>query len=267
MSIFKRVSASFKNLSAESMSSSRSGGGSPQSVWEAYRAGDYQLALKKADSLARNTVDYHFLRGTMLYKLGSLEESITMLDQAATISGDDDRQLAKIYHALGLALRDKQMTEEAVLCLEEATKHHVHQGCHFRSMCTTLLMGGLRRAEALAKVQMAIRLDNGAQVSCPDSTDMNLCESVAVLAWATAANSKDEWEVGKLDREASALCDRMNKPVVAMVHYSFGRAYQELGKLNQSVPHFEKCAEAEPQGNYGRLAKAALESSTEAVSG
>ncbi len=267
VSIFQKVTSSFKTMSTgdklrngiESMSSSLGPSSSVDSVMLAFRMGDYQAALKRADGLPKTTHDYLFFRGSVLHKLGKLDDALMSLDRAAIMEGLNKKQMAHNYLALGMVLRDKGMTDEAVLCFEESMKHHPDQGSHFRAVSTAWLLGGIRPADAVQRAQVSVNLENRLQVSAPDSLDMSLCESVSVLAWAHAVNTKDEWEVGKLERECRALLDVTNKPAAGLVYFSFAKAYLALGKLAQSAESFEKAARAEPQGNYGRWSQEALE--------
>lgn len=267
VSIFQKVTSSFKTMSTgdklrngfDSMSSSLGPSSSVDSVMLAFRMGDYQAALKRADGLPKASHDYLFYRGSVLHKLGKLDEALLSLDRAAIMEGLNKKQMAQNYLGLGLVLRDKGMTDEAVLCFEESLKHQPDHGSFYRAMSTAWLLGGVRPADAVQKAQFSVNLENRLQVSSPDSLDMSLCESVSVLAWAHAANTKDEWEVGKLEREAKALLDVTNKPAAGLVYFSFGKAYLALGKLALSAESFEKAAKAEPQGNFGRWSKEAVE--------
>ena len=267
VSLFQKVTSSFKTMSTgdklrngfESMSSSLGPSSSADTVMLAFRMGDYEAALKRAEGLPKTSHDYLLYRGLVLHKLGKLDEALMSLDRAAIMEGLNKKQMAQNYLGLGLVLRDKGMTEEAVLCFEESLKHQPDHGSFYRAMSTALLLGGIRPADAVQKAQVSVNLENRLQVSSPDSLDMSLCESVSVLAWAHAANTKDEWEVGKLEREAKALLDVTNKPAAGMVYFSFGKAYLALDKLAQSAENFEKAARLEPQGNYGRWSSEALE--------
>ena len=267
VSLFQKVTSSFKTMSTgdklrngfESVTSSLGPSSSADSVIGAFRMGDYQVALKRADGLPKASHDYLFLRGLVLHKLGKLDDALMSLDRAAIMEGLNKQQIAQNYLGLGMVLRDKGMTDESVLCFEESLKNHPDQGSYYRAMSTAWLLGGIRSADAVQKAQFSVNLENRLQVSSPDSLNMSLCESVSVLAWAHAVNTKDEWEVGKLEREAKALLDITNKPAAGLVYFSFGKAYFALGKLAQSSESFEKAAKVEPQGNYGRWSKEAIE--------
>ncbi len=89
-----------------------------------------------------------------------------------------------------------------------------------------------------------------------EALDSRLGEDLAVLAWAVAANSGEAREVESLLAEAFQLCGTKSKPILAQFHYHAGRAYEALKLLEKSREHFRQAIEIDPQGNFGRLARA-----------
>ena len=229
------------------------------SVLTAYREGNYQLALKKCDALGKNTPRYFHFKGMLLHKVDRLEESEKMLRQGVAIECKDQKALSLIHEALGTTLVDLGRLNEAIVSFEQSLRKGPERSARHRAIAGAWLTAGGEPAKALANAQVAARIAYSDSVADPDPEKMDLCEAVSTLAWAVAVNTKDEWEIGKLDRETSALCNAKNKPATALMHYCMGRAYSELGKTKPVSEHFTKAAAAEPQGNYGRLATAALE--------
>lgn len=250
MSFFKIVSKTFARFSA--------GGGGSDPVLSAYREGDYQLALKKCESLGKNSQRHFHFKGMLLYKVGRLEDSERLLRQGL-VGCTDKKELSLIQEALGTTLVDLGRLDEAIVSFEQSLRQGPERSARHRAVAAAWLAAGGAPAKALSNAQVAARIAYSDSVADPDPEKMDLCEAVSTLAWAVAVNAKDEWEIGKLDRETSALCNEKDKPASALMHYCMGRAYSELGKTKPSNEHFAKAAAAEPQGNFGRLAKTALE--------
>lgn len=250
MSFFKMVSESFARFSP--------GGAGSDPVLSAYREGDYPLALKKCESLGKNSQRRFHFKGMLLYKVGRLEDSERLLRQGLA-ECTDKKDLSLIHEALGTTLVDLGRLDEAIISFENSLRQGPERSARHRALAAAWLTAGGEPAKALSNAQVAARIAYSDSVADPDPERMDLCEAVSTLAWAVAVNAKDEWEIGKLDRETSALCNEKDKPASALMHYSLGRAYSELGKTQPSSEHFTKAAAAEPQGNFGRLAKAALE--------
>ena len=75
---------------------------------------------------------------------------------------------------------------------------------------------------------------------------------------AEAVNSGDTREVERLLASAFTFCPETAVPFRAKAHYHTGRAYSALGKTEDSASQFERAASLDPNGNYGRLGKAAM---------
>lgn len=234
-------------------------GAGDDSVLHAFHEGDYKLALKRCEALGKNSQRYFHLRGILLYKVGRLEESERLLREGILVECKAPRDLSLIHEALGTTLIDLGRLDEAIISFEQSLRKGPERSARHRAVAGAWLTAGVEPAKALANAQVAARIAYSDSVSDPDPEKMDLCEAVSTLAWAVAVNAKDEWEIGKLDRETSALCNAKNKPAAALMHYCMGRAYSELGKTKPASDHFTQAAAAEPQGNYGRLATAALE--------
>ena len=259
LSFFKSVTASFSKLSSASANIIPVGllPSSADSVLTSYRAGEYQAALRQCEGLSKGQSYFH-IKGQLLYKMGKLVESEKTLRQGLAETKQSDKHVSQLHEALGSTLADLDRLNEAVTSFEQALRCGPERSGRHRSMAEAWLSVGANPALALARAQVAARIAYSDANEDPDPEKMDLCEAVATLAWAVATNSQDVWEVEKLDRETSALCNPKNKPAAALVHYSIGRAYLELDKHQESMIHFEKAVCAEPQGNFGRLSKLVL---------
>ena len=234
-------------------------GAGADSVLHAFQEGDYKLALTRCEALGKNSQRYFHLKGILLYKVGRLEESERLLREGILVECKAPKDLSLIHEALGTTLIDLGRLDEAIISFEQSLRKGPERSARHRAVAGAWLTAGGEPAKALANAQVAARIAYSDSVADPDPEKMDLCEAVSTLAWAVAVNAKDEWEIGKLDRETSALCNAKNKPAAALMHYCMGRAFSELGKTKPCSDHFTKAAAAEPQGNYGRLATTALE--------
>jgi tetratricopeptide (TPR) repeat protein len=89
-----------------------------------------------------------------------------------------------------------------------------------------------------------------------EALDSRLGEDLAMLAWAVAANSGAAAEVESLLAESFKLCGTKTKPILAQIHYQAGKAYEALKMPEKAREHFRQAAEVDPNGIYGRLARA-----------
>jgi len=86
---------------------------------------------------------------------------------------------------------------------------------------------------------------------------LNLSENLATLAWATAVVSHDQEQVDRLVSEAADLVRGGSVQTVAQVHYHCGQAYTALNNFLKSEQHFEEASRVDPNGLWGRTARAA----------
>jgi len=63
-------------------------------------------------------------------------------------------------------------------------------------------------------------------------------------------------EPGALLADTILLCGDKTKPYLAQAHYHAGCAYHELKIPEKSAYHFRQAMEIDPQGVFGRLARA-----------
>jgi tetratricopeptide (TPR) repeat protein len=161
---------------------------------------------------------------------------------------------------------EQQRYNEAIACFESGIPYWPQRGgCH-RGIAATFLRQGGRTAEALGRARLAVEMDEAHKTVAPGVHDLDLGEahawdlghSLATMAWAEALNSGDAAAVEYLLAKAFTFCPKAAVPVRAHVYYHAGRAYSALGKTEESVSQFERAASLDPNGNYGRLAKAAV---------
>src|SRR5579864_7006453 len=199
-------------------------------VMAAYREGDYETCLQKAEALKNhpdNKAEYCFFRGTMLHHLGRLDEAEASLREGLPLE-EDPRQRALVYNTIASVLMD--------------------QG---------------RFPEALDHARQAVEIDRTASGMKKEALDSRLGEDLATLAWAVAANSTvaanqgATTEVESLLAESFQLCGTKTKPILAQIYYQAGKAYEALKMPEKAREHFRQAAEVDSKGVYGRLARAA----------
>ena len=227
---------------------------------ESYRRGDFQAVLYKSEALRNGpakTPAYCFFRGKALYQLGRLAEAESSLQDARSLE-QDERRVALSTEALGYALLEQQRYSDAIACFESCIRIWPNRGGGHRAVAEVLLRQG-KAGEAVVRARRASAIDQNTPALSEEIHDLNLGEALAIQAWAEAADSGDAAELTRLVVKALRLCGN-NKPTQGQVHYYAGQGYMALGSTARSIEHFEQAMAADPQGNYGRLARAAAAS-------
>jgi len=228
------------------------------SVMTAYRAAEYALALEETETLKRGsskTPEYCFFRGAILHKLGRFVEAEAILREGLPLQ-PDDRTRALSYNTLAEVLMDQERFEESIECFRNAGRTWPGRGSNLRGVAEVWLRQGRHLPEALESARQAVEIDRHAEGMVKEALDQRVGEDLAVLAWAVAANSGAHSEVKLLLEEAFSLCGTRSRPVSAQLHYHAGKAYQAINERERSQEHFGHASEIEPQGVFGRLARA-----------
>jgi len=156
---------------------------------------------------------------------------------------------------------EQECWDDAADCFRQCIAEDPNRGGGHCAMAELLLRHGEQYAVALDEARKAVAANRSRLLGSgefeKEAHDGNLGESLAFLAWALASNSADPDEVKSTLNEAFAICGEDTKPVLARVHFCAGQACAVLGNKAESTRHFERAAEADPHGNYGRLSRAA----------
>jgi tetratricopeptide (TPR) repeat protein len=240
---------------------------------EAYLRGDYEGQLQTAETCKTwAPAEHHYFRGRALFQLGRMDEAEVCLAHSSNM--DYDRHKIALYKdQLGQVLLELQRYDEAIVCFLNGVKCRSQNGNCQRGIAAALLCQGVRAAEALVWANWAKEIDEADRTAAPyvgslqlyEARDWNLGESLATLAWAEVVNARDAAKVDDLTEHlaehwlirAFRLCPETAVPVRAKVHYHAGLAYSALRKTEESFSQFERAASLDPNGHYGRLAKAA----------
>ena len=226
-----------------------------KAVMSAYRAGDYEAAIEKAEKLkegAKKTPEYCCVRGEMLHHAGRLDEAEASLREALPLH-DDSRERALVDDMLASVLMDQERYSEAIAFYESAGRAWPDRGSNQRGIAEAWLRQGRELKEAADCASQAVEIDRRATGMPKEALDMRLGEDLAVLAWAVAANSGDVGEVDKLITEACQLCGTRTKPILSQIHYHAGQAYEALNDLEKARDHFRQAREIDPKGIFARL--------------
>jgi tetratricopeptide (TPR) repeat protein len=229
-------------------------------VLNAYRTGDCTTALQRCDDLRDgppNTAPYYFFRGDMLLELGKLTEGEASIRQALLLERNP-HILALFYDRLGEALIEQGRYAEAITCFQDSIQTLPNQGGSHRGIAEALLRHDADIPEALSQAHRATAIDRTEAGLDAKTRNLNLSEDLGVLAWATAASSGNAGEVGRLLAEAFPLCGDWCLPNLAKLHYCAGRAYEALHIAEKRSYHFSQASTLDPQGCFGRLARAKL---------
>jgi tetratricopeptide (TPR) repeat protein len=227
-------------------------------VMAAYREGDYEAGLQKAESLKNhpdNKAEYCFFRGTMLHHLGRLDEAEASLREGLPLE-ENPRQRALVYNTIASVLMDQGRYPEAIAFFENAGRAWPDRGSSHSGIAEVWLRQGREFPEALDHARQAAEIDRAASGMKKEALDSRLGEDLAMLAWAVAANSGAAAEVESLLAESFKLCGTKTKPILAQIHYQAGKAYEALKMPEKAREHFRQAAEVDPNGIYGRLARA-----------
>lgn len=234
---------------------------------EAYRQGDHEGQLQIIEGFRGKDSEpehYLFLRGATCHELGRLEEAERLIRRSLSMSTDAAR-LALCRSELGRVLMDQGRHGEADTCFRLSIREAPERSGGPRGIAENLLRQGDPDRQALETARTAVLVERvqkpPAGKLAKESHNLNLGESLGVLAWALAANSAHRSEVESALAEAFASCGETVKPVLAEVHYFASRAYAALGDADKNAHHLRLAAEADPSGAYGRLARTAMETS------
>jgi tetratricopeptide (TPR) repeat protein len=235
----------------------------------AYRRGDYAAALQATEGLrkAGKIRDYWALRGGTLMQLGQLEEAETSLNKAMDLMPPNEpaiqgrtksRQRAALGSAMLVELYLQQSRyDEAMRRSEASLRDLPGHGPFHAYMAEACLRRGDRPSEALRWATLAVEEDRACKTLSQESRDVNLSENLATLAWAVAAASKDGAQVDRLVDEAVKLAGSLSiVPTSAQVQFQSGLAYAALGDRDRSTRYWEEASRIDPQGRWGRAARA-----------
>jgi tetratricopeptide (TPR) repeat protein len=225
---------------------------------DAYRRGEYEDQLRIIEGFRVNgsePAEYLFFRGSTLLELGQLEEAEKCLRRSLAF---DQPAIFKALteDELGLVLLEQERYDDAISAFENALVNAPGRGGPHRGVASALLRQDRQAGDALRRARTAVELDEAARKSAREDLDLNLAESLAIFAWATAIYGGDELRVDELLARAFTLCPPTTRPIRAEIHYHAARAYSALGKLGERETELDRAAEVDPKGNFGRLAAA-----------
>jgi tetratricopeptide (TPR) repeat protein len=225
----------------------------------AYRRGDYAEQLRIVETLKGSRADlpvYLFFRGKALYEMGELAQAEESLREGLPVQ-PNLVFAALTEEALGETLLEQGKYAEAISVFESSLRRSPGRGGPDRLIAETILRQGGLAADALRRGRAAVASDEAARTRPEESADVNLAESLAVLAWAVAVYSGEEADVKVHLARAFELCPESTKPVRAGLHYHAGCAYAALGDTAGAAAEFERAATIDPNGNFGRLGRSA----------
>ncbi len=249
----------------------------------AYRKGDYDAALQATERIQEtgNIRSYLNLRGGTLMQLGQLDEAERSLTEAVAMAPlsesrvqgrgvrggiatlNKEIRLSALYRSsLGALYIERARYNEAMECFEASLRDWPGHGPFHAQMAEVCLRRGDAPAEALKWAALAVEEDRTGKALSQETHDMNLSESLGTFAWAAAVASKDRAQVDRLVDEAVKLAAHCSVPTSAQVHFESGLAYAALGDRDPGRRYWEEAARIDPQGRWGRAARAKLASST-----
>ena len=227
-----------------------------------YHSGDYKRAFEVAESLRQSgkvSASCCFYRGSMLAQLGRLGEAERWLRRSIDLEDrTKKRSLAITFSALGDTLLQARRYGEAEKCLRRSIRLFPGRSPAYRGMAELCLMRGDGTAAAVRWANLALERQKADQAASSELRRLNLGESLAALAWATAAESRSAPAVARLVARALKSVGTGTVESTALVHHHSGCAYRELGDMLASAKHYEEAARIDAQGKWGRAAREAL---------
>ncbi len=230
----------------------------------AHRSGDYEAQLKIIEGFRVNgsePANYLFFKGSALRELGRLEEAKEAL--RCSLALETNPALRVLCRSqIGRALMEQERWEDAAACFRDCVAQSPKRGGGQRALAELLLRRGREPHAALDAARVAVALDRAQEVHrrwlSQELHDYNLAESLAVFAWALAANHGAPADVQSSLAEAFALCGETNHPTLAGLHFFAAHACALLGDPAAATRHFQAAVETDPHGNYGRLSQAVV---------
>jgi tetratricopeptide (TPR) repeat protein len=247
------------------------------SFLDAYRRGDFAQALQITETLPNHphSRQYWFLRGGALMQLGRLNEAEQSFRQAVALAQQNEFAIqgrgirggigavekeiklsALHVAALGDLYLEQGRYGEATRCFEASLRDWPGHGPFHSHLAEACLRRSDPPAEALQWATLAVEEDRAGKGVLPEAYNMNLCEDLGTLAWAVAVASHDRPQVDRLVDEAVKLAGTLSVPTSAQVHFQSGLAYAALGDEKRSSQYLEEAARIDPQGRWGRAARA-----------
>jgi tetratricopeptide (TPR) repeat protein len=225
-------------------------------ILKSYRVGDYQESLRLTEALkdiGDDDAAYYCFKGMNQMYLGQLLEAEQHLLKSINCR-QNDQALAIAYSILGQILLRQSRFEDARNKFENSLKLWPNHGPFLRDLSETALLTD-QPAEALQLATQAVEHDRNDPPLNEETYAANLAESLATLAWATAASQSLPSAVDRLATESLAFASGQSVGTRSQVHFQIGLAYALLGDDSQSQTHFEKATELDPIGIWGVKAR------------
>jgi tetratricopeptide (TPR) repeat protein len=154
-------------------------------------------------------------------------------------------------------LNDQERFTEAIASFEDSIRAWPDRGGGHVSVAEARLHQGSEIPKALTSARLAVELDRKKSFFPSEVHSLRLAGDLGTLAWAVASDSGDLREVEHLLAEAFPLCGERWKTDLAKLHYHAACAYSTLRMADKSTYHLEQAIAVDPNGRFGRLARAA----------
>jgi tetratricopeptide (TPR) repeat protein len=220
--------------------------------------GDYDAGLRAASAFqfqGAESADTLRQRGQVLVVAGRFEEAEEALLRAlAKLRAGQEQAL--VLDLLGEAQLEQGHTTEAMRSWEAAL--HAASGFvrPYRGMADLVLRqgGDPRRAlEYLENIPAAFKRSLHSRITNGNPMD----DYWSLKAWALAQMGRGG-EAQPAIAEAMRATNRKSKPDLAATFYRAGMALETMGNYAAAGDYFRQAVEADPQGRWGRRAKAGL---------
>ena len=217
---------------------------SHESVLEAFRSAEYDLALERASKIdpehSERSAEYR-VRAPVHYRKQELDSAEVLVRKALSIQRES-RRASQLLTLLSSVLIEKGEFDNAQKAAEGAAELDTLNGEADRMRTLVLLRQG-------RDPHLALQLSQKALVCEEEEKALAL----AVHAWALAANGKDNEARAAIDH-ALSLPGKQTRPELSELSFYAGKALQVTGDHAASARCFATAREAEPRGLFGLLA-------------
>ncbi len=217
--------------------------------------GQYDQALKLVPLAGLGRAWRSYLRGSVLTNAGRYEEAERTLREAIDHVGATKVDIGLALEDLGNVLMERGRFEEALRCFRRAAGIYPDQSPWASGMAETLLRQGTDPQSALTHAETALRLF---RAGMKQTDRWRLGTILATKAWALAACGRAGEAREAIDAALKSVA-RNTKTRLAQVHYKAGMSLLALSDHRGASEHFERGAELDPAGRWGRLCASALQ--------
>jgi tetratricopeptide (TPR) repeat protein len=227
---------------------------------ECLKRGDYNRALAQADDLLRwypGSVVYNSLRASALRGSGRLDEAEQAFAVCIALSQGKSRLAqAAGLDAMGNVWRDQGKFNQAEAAFQSAKELDPNYGTPYCGLAEVYLRRDHSPEEALRLLDEGLKLTENDK-RLPERLRKDLADRWASRADALARLRRTR-EAEESLQKAAELADPSTIPDMAGMLWRSGEALRHMDRESEAAELFERAAQIDPQGLFGKRSAAAL---------